>query len=78
MSAAAASAPEWNDLQIIQALQGVEKDRWWNIASSALGTCSLARRALAHMVYVKTATAAAVAATIGVVAVAARRRDRCR
>ena len=46
MSAAAASAPapEWDDLQIIQALGGVEKGRWWNIASSALGTCSLARR----------------------------------
>ena len=44
MSAAAASATEWNDLQIMQALRGVEEGRWWNIASSALGTCSLARR----------------------------------
>ena len=42
MSAAAASATEWNDLQIMQALRGVEEGRWWNIASSALGTCSLA------------------------------------
>ena len=43
MSAAAASATERDDLQIIQALQGVEKGRWWNIASYAPGTCSLAR-----------------------------------
>ena len=44
MSAAAASAPEWNDLQIIHALGRVEEGRWWNIASSAPGTCSLALR----------------------------------
>jgi hypothetical protein len=44
MSAAAASATEWDDVHIMQALRGVEKGRWWNIASSALGTCSLARR----------------------------------
>ena len=73
MSAAAASAPapEWDDLQIIQALGGVEKGRWWNIASSALGTCSLAGHIGCSQDQAEAATAAAAAAAAAAVAAVA-------
>ena len=71
MSAAAASATEWNDLQIMQALRGVEEGRWWNIASSALGTCSLAGHIGCSQDQAEAATAAAAAAAAAAVAAVA-------
>ena len=70
MSAAAASAPapEWDDLQIIQALGGVEKGRWWNIASASARTGG---RVVFAAVQAEAATAAAAAAAAAAVAAAA-------
>ena len=76
MSAAATSAPE---RQSRSEMTFKSCRRWEEETRTAGGCCVVSlQRALACMVYVEMATVAAVAATITLVAVAARRRDRWR
>ena len=76
MSAAATSAAE---RQSLSEMTFKSCRRWEEETRTAGGCCVVSlQRALACMVYVEMATVAAVAATITLVAVAARRRDRWR